>query len=231
MKLTRTRLGKEKIISWEKMKKHMRSTFLPYNFQRLMYQRLQNLRQGLRSVDEYTTEFYQLIARNEIQETEDQLVSHYIGGLNFQIQNTVNMFDPVSVSAAHQRALVVEKQMKRRPNTVSTGSGAGSSSSSGVQKAAASSGNIGQFNRTSGMKCFGYGETAHRKFECKKTAAKTLFVDADDYEEDCLELEGEPVYDKEESADKVHLEGDVGTVLVVRHSCFTLKASAEEHWL
>ena len=32
LKLTRTRLGKEKIISWEKMKKHMRSTFLPYNF-------------------------------------------------------------------------------------------------------------------------------------------------------------------------------------------------------
>ena len=38
LKLTRTRLDKEKISTWEKMKKHMRVTFLPYNYQRLMYQ-------------------------------------------------------------------------------------------------------------------------------------------------------------------------------------------------
>ena len=60
-------------------------------------------------MDEYTTEFYQLIAKNEIQETEDQLMSRYIGGLYLQIQDTVNLFDPVSVSVAHQRALMIEK--------------------------------------------------------------------------------------------------------------------------
>ena len=92
------------------MKKHLRSAFLPYNFQRIMYQRLQNLKQGNRSVDDYTAEFYQLVARNEIQETDDQLVARYIGGLRVQIQDTVNLFDPVSVSAAHQRALIIEKQ-------------------------------------------------------------------------------------------------------------------------
>ena len=109
MKLTQSRLGKEKISSCEKMKKHMRVTFLLYNYQRLMYQRLQNLKQGFRTVDDYTTDFYQLIARNEIQEMEDQLVSRYIRGLKLQIQDTVNMFDPVNMSAAHQRALMVKK--------------------------------------------------------------------------------------------------------------------------
>ena len=44
IKLTRNRLGKSKIITWEKMKKHLRAEFLPYNFKRLMYQRLQNLK-------------------------------------------------------------------------------------------------------------------------------------------------------------------------------------------
>ena len=56
-----------------------------------------------------TTEFYQLVARNEIQETEEQLVSHYIGGLRLQLQDTVNLFDPINVSAAHQKALIIER--------------------------------------------------------------------------------------------------------------------------
>ena len=37
-KLTRSRLGKPKVTTWEKTKKHLSATFLPYNYKRLMYQ-------------------------------------------------------------------------------------------------------------------------------------------------------------------------------------------------
>jgi hypothetical protein len=74
-----------------------------------MYQRLQNLSQDSKTVDEYTEEFYKYLTRVDLVETNDQLVSRYIGGLQQNIQDPLNLFDPVNVYVAHQRALLLEK--------------------------------------------------------------------------------------------------------------------------
>ena len=132
-------MGKSKLTDWEKMKRKIRSEFLPHNFQKLMYQKLQKLRQGLRTVDEYTTEFYQLLVRNNIQETQDQLVSRYCGGLRSQIVEVVKLFDPGTVSAAHKRALQVEKTVTRRGG----GGGLRSGTSSGNATSRATAGSSG----------------------------------------------------------------------------------------
>jgi hypothetical protein len=79
----------------------MRPAFLPYNYTRTMYQQLQNLSQGSKIVDEYTEEFYKYLTRVELAETDDQLVSRYIGELRQNIQDSLNLFDPVNVSTAH----------------------------------------------------------------------------------------------------------------------------------
>ena len=42
-------------------------------------------------------------------------MARYIGGLRVQIQEIVNLFDPISVSAAHQRVVQIEKQLGQRP--------------------------------------------------------------------------------------------------------------------
>ena len=180
------------------MNKHLRATFLPYNYRRLMYQRLQNLRQGARSVKDNTMKFYQLLERNEVYEIVDQM-ARYISGLRVQIQETVNLFDPISVLAVHQRALQIEKQLGRRfsgglltniGSSIGGVSRATSSSSPGQRASGSVPGqhappNVTQASKatSSGMRCFGCGETGHRQADCKKQGKKALFVDLDDYEE------------------------------------------------
>lgn len=46
LKVSLSRARKEKIALWEKLKKHMKRTFLPYNYIRNIYQHLQKLRQS-----------------------------------------------------------------------------------------------------------------------------------------------------------------------------------------
>ena len=101
LKQSRIRQGKSKINTWENFLKHMRAAFLPHNYMRTLYQQLHNLRQGTQSIDEYTREFYQLVARVDFADSEDQLVSRYIGSMRQQFQDTLNLFDPISVSEAY----------------------------------------------------------------------------------------------------------------------------------
>ncbi|GJR26702.1 putative nucleotidyltransferase, ribonuclease H [Tanacetum coccineum] len=240
LKLTRERIGKPRVTSWRKMKKLLRENFIPHNYQRLMYQRLQNLKQGTKSVEDYTTEFYQLIARNDIQETDDQLVSRYIGGLRVQIMDSVNMFDPVTLSDAYQRALAFEKQ-NRRVGSLSSPAVTGGSFDSGnvtsrfvPNQTKMGGGNTGPIPKgigSSGLKCFNCGEPGHRQSECKKTGKRQLFVD-EEWEDNGLadnDYEEHPVFDEEPYEEEV-VSGDVGVNLMIKRSCLTPKAVGDD-WL
>ncbi|XP_022853001.1 uncharacterized protein LOC111374553 [Olea europaea var. sylvestris] len=162
-------------------------------------QRLQNLCQGMKAIDDYTMEFYMLITRNEVMEMEEQLVSRYVGGLRPQIQDTLNMFDPVIVSKA---------------TCPGNPSQADSSKANPVQPSARLGGDI---------RCFACGGVGHRQSECPKNLLRGLFVDDGygDYEEvpvldngDDEDYEEAPVFDNgddEEAAEEEELVvGDVG---------------------
>ena len=53
------------------MKKKLNEQFLPFNYMQSLYKSLHNLKQS-GSVDEYTEEFHQLVARVDLNESEDQ---------------------------------------------------------------------------------------------------------------------------------------------------------------
>ncbi|KAJ0981854.1 hypothetical protein J5N97_010109 [Dioscorea zingiberensis] len=115
LRRSRDRQGKTKIVDWDKMKKKMKGHFLPFGYTQTLFQRLHTLRQGARSIDEYTEDFYQLIARNDLSETEEQLVARYLGGLLQSIQDVFSLHSLWTVSEAYQRALTVERQQNRQP--------------------------------------------------------------------------------------------------------------------
>ncbi|KAE8695418.1 putative CCCH-type zinc finger family protein [Hibiscus syriacus] len=217
--------GKAKITDWEKMKKKMNGHFLPFGYTQTLFQRLHALRQGARLVDDYTEEFYQLVARNDLSETEEQMVARYLGGLRQPLQDVLSLHSLWSVSEAYQRALAVEKQQNRRPVIRSDHN---SRPVHPQESRPAQQPPQGNSNPT--IRCFRCGEQGHRATDCRKPASqkgKNLLIE-ENVEDETEEI-GEPVYDDDETDDVLY--GDGNETLVVRKSLLTPKGDSGDNWL
>ncbi|XP_018453823.1 uncharacterized protein LOC108824964 [Raphanus sativus] len=243
LKTTRSRTGKQPIQSWEKLTKHLRQTFLPHNYERTMYTRLQNLRQGTRSVDDYAEEFAMLLTRNEINDSQIQLVSRFIGGLLPHLQTSMAQFDPSTIGEAHRRASSFEQQSKssnwnpspsrartsdHTANTTPSNNSkdAGETSSSSTKPPTPEEQQLRRSTRPNALRCYSCGEPGHRQTACPHTTRRGLVLD-----EPLIEQE---VYDSQEEDDDdttVHqTTGDTGHLLVLQRSCLTLQRN-DEQWL
>ena len=54
------RIGQPPIDTWDEMKLKMKVHFLPIDYEQLMYTKLFFLKQGTKSVEEYTKQFHEL---------------------------------------------------------------------------------------------------------------------------------------------------------------------------
>lgn len=186
-------------------------------------------------MDVYTEEFYQLLARTNLMETNDQLVSRFIGGLRLQFQDVLNLFSPVSVSEAHQRAVLLERQFIRRPsgpfvtptqrvdrisapNDVRPVAGRGSAATTAPRQPTA---NAPGSSTRSGA-CFSCGEFGHRHVSCPRVGCGLLV--SDDINEEQQDF---PIYDDDDVLPVEHIVGDVGQSLVLRRACLAPKQPAE----
>lgn len=53
-----------------------------------------------------------LLTRTKIYDSEDQLVSRFIGGLRPQLQNSLAQFDPTTIAEARRCAVSFEQQTR-----------------------------------------------------------------------------------------------------------------------
>lgn len=210
-----------------------------------MYNKLQNLKQGARSVDDYAEEFYLLLTRNEIADSQVQLVSRFIGGLRPQLQSSLAQFDPTTVSEAHRRAASFEQQFRSSSWSSSTPRARlleqNNTSASPVAKDASDPGKTEQKlsfredengvkrSTRNALRCFSCGELGHRQTACPKQQRRSMLIDDNGEKQ-------EPVYDSTEEVDggnddEEHATfGDTGTALVSRRVLVTPPGQAD-NWL
>jgi hypothetical protein len=63
----------------------MKEKFIPKDYQITLFWRMQNLRQKMMLVKEYTEEFYKLNINAGHRESDDEKVARYMNGLRYDI--------------------------------------------------------------------------------------------------------------------------------------------------
>ncbi|XP_073054076.1 uncharacterized protein [Primulina eburnea] len=111
---TKRRCNERPIESWDEMKRVMRKRFVPNHYYREMFKRLQTLRQGLKSVEDYYKEMEVVMIRANIEEDNEATMARFLCGLNREIQDQVELRHYLDLDEMVQMAMKVEQQLKRR---------------------------------------------------------------------------------------------------------------------
>ncbi|KAF8045386.1 hypothetical protein N665_5040s0001 [Sinapis alba] len=111
------RNGELPIDTWAEMKSLMRKRFVPSHYHRDLHQRLRLLTQGSRTVEEYFQEMELLMLRANVSEDSEATMARFLGGLNHEIQDRVEMQHYLEIEEMLHKAILVEQQVKRRSHT------------------------------------------------------------------------------------------------------------------
>ena len=115
--INRRRNREQPIDTWEEMKVVMRKRFVPSYYYRELYKKLQGLRQGSRSVEDYYKEMEIAMIRANVEEDREATMARFLLGLNREIHDKVEMQHYVEMEDMVHMAIKVEQQLKRESRT------------------------------------------------------------------------------------------------------------------
>jgi hypothetical protein len=110
----RRRNNERPVETWGELKALMRRRFVPSHFYRDLYQRLQNLTQGSKSVEDYHKEMEVAMIRANVEEDREATMARFLSGLNRDIANVIELQHYVEIEDMVHMAMKVERQLKRK---------------------------------------------------------------------------------------------------------------------
>ncbi|XP_017978278.1 PREDICTED: uncharacterized protein LOC108662429 [Theobroma cacao] len=241
LKRQREREGRNKIRTWDKMRRELKRKFLLEHYRQEIFIKFHNLRQKTMTVEEYTMEFEQLHIKCDVHEPEEQIVARYLEGLNVEIADVVQLQPYWNLNDVIRLALKVEKQQSRKRSMSSSRqqeSISNDESQSSVtipppkvnsSKAASSNDKKTTFTRASNVnkKCFKCQGFGHIASDCPNRRIISLVE-----EEDYVNWEKlEPVYDEYDDEEIEKVSADHGEALIVRRNLNTALMTKDESWL
>jgi hypothetical protein len=106
--VTNRRRNYERLVeTWGELKALMQQRFLPSHYYRDLYQKLQNLTQGSRSVEV-------VMIRANVEVDREATMARFLSGLNRDIANAIKLQHYVEVEDLVHMTMKVERQLKRK---------------------------------------------------------------------------------------------------------------------
>ncbi|KAK8539332.1 hypothetical protein V6N12_042961 [Hibiscus sabdariffa] len=95
------------------MKRIMHKRFVPSHYHRELFQKLQSLKQGNRSVEDFFKEMEMAIMQANIIEDHEATMARFLACLNTEITNVVELQHYVELEDMVHMAIKVERQQRR----------------------------------------------------------------------------------------------------------------------
>jgi hypothetical protein len=110
----RRRNHERPIKKWGELKALMRRRFVPSHYYRDLYQKLQNLTQGPRSVEDYYKEMEVAMIQANVEEDREVTMARFLSGLNRDIAHVVELHHYEEIEDMVHMAMKVERQLQRK---------------------------------------------------------------------------------------------------------------------
>ncbi|KAK1609458.1 hypothetical protein QYE76_033131 [Lolium multiflorum] len=194
--------GEPPIDTWEDMKEEMQALFVPTHYKTDLFNKLQKLKQGTKTVEEFFKEMELTMMRANIQESEDQTIARFFNGLNYPIKRIVefqqysNMVELVHQASKAERQVNEDIKYSKSKQyfasklatttpTTSVKPTASSTPSkqptiqSRMKQAVSSTASSKASTGSSNVTCFKCGTQGHKSFECKNTKVMITMENGD----------------------------------------------------